>query len=222
MVPMTRTTARGDKEAAPPAAATAVVDLLNSRPYAILGDKLETPGLAADVLRPFGQEGAPSEQRIALVRAVRSDLLDLVAANDPSDADGEWGAFTGRVASITFQQDFSTPGEVRQRQVTGDPVAGRITQAVAEIVAAGNWSRLRFCANPKCREVFYDVSRSRNRRWHSYEICGNRANVAAHRARAGGSGGGAGSTGGAGSADGPGSAGGAGSAGGKSRRRGGS
>jgi predicted RNA-binding Zn ribbon-like protein len=31
----------------------------------------------------------------------------------------------------------------------------------------------------------YDTTRSRTQRWHSYELCGNRANVAAFRAREG-------------------------------------
>ncbi len=35
----------------------------------------------------------------------------------------------------------------------------------------------------ECDEVFYDTTRSRTRRWHSYESCGNRANVSAYRAR---------------------------------------
>jgi hypothetical protein len=167
-----------------PAFATAVVDLLNSRAYSNLGDKLADPESAARVLRAFGQEdGIPSPQRIDLVRAVRSDLLDLAVAQDPSDAAGDWAAFTGRASSITFRQDFSTAGQVKLRQVTGDAVVGRITQAVAALVTAGNWSRIRFCANDLCSEVFYDTTRSRTRRWHSYEYCGNRSNVAAYRAR---------------------------------------
>jgi predicted RNA-binding Zn ribbon-like protein len=171
-------------EAAVPASAAALVDLLNSRAYAHLGDKLDTAELAAKILRPFGhQAGVPSQQRLDLVRAVRSDLLDLLDAHDPTDAAGNWAAFTGRIASITFQQDFAAPGEVGLRQVTGDPVVGRIAQDVAALITAGNWSRLRLCANDVCREVFYDVTRSRTRRWHSYEYCGNRTNVAAYRAR---------------------------------------
>lgn len=45
--------------------------------------------------------------------------------------------------------------------------------------------RIRVCANDGCRAVFYDTTRSRTQRWHSYELCGNRANVAAFRAREG-------------------------------------
>jgi predicted RNA-binding Zn ribbon-like protein len=177
-------TTRTDQEAGVPAPAAAIVDLLNSRAYAIHPDKLDTPELAMDLLRPFGQEDdEPSPRRLELVRALRSDLMGLVAAGDPADAALDWAAFTGRTSFITFQQDFSTPGQVRLRQVTGDPIVGGITLDVAALVAAGTWSRLRTCANDTCSKVFYDTTRSRTRRWHSYDICGNRNNVAAHRAR---------------------------------------
>ena len=55
--------------------------------------------------------------------------------------------------------------------------------AVADILRDGTWKRMRVCANDGCRAVFYDATRSRTQRWHSYELCGNRANVAAFRAR---------------------------------------
>ncbi|MFC4034905.1 CGNR zinc finger domain-containing protein [Streptomyces polygonati] len=182
---MVKTTTPAEREAAVPAGAVAVADLLNSRAYADLGDKLDSPGPAAAVLRPFGQEdgAAPSAARLDLVRAVRADLLDLVTAADPEDHAGKWSALSGRASSVTFRQEFAAPGRVRLRQVGGDLVVGGIVEAVAALVAAGDWSRMRLCANDECREAFYDTSRSRTRRWHSYEFCGNRTNVAAYRAR---------------------------------------
>jgi predicted RNA-binding Zn ribbon-like protein len=47
-------------------------------------------------------------------------------------------------------------------------------------------SRVRECAAEDCSHVFYDESRSNNRRWCSMESCGNRAKVRAHRERAAG------------------------------------
>ena len=44
--------------------------------------------------------------------------------------------------------------------------------------------RIRECAAADCALVFYDESRSNNRRWCSMQRCGNRAKVRAHRARA--------------------------------------
>jgi predicted RNA-binding Zn ribbon-like protein len=44
--------------------------------------------------------------------------------------------------------------------------------------------RIRGCSADDCAMVFYDGSRSNNRRWCSMQRCGNRAKVRAHRARA--------------------------------------
>ncbi|MFD9007044.1 CGNR zinc finger domain-containing protein [Streptomyces sp. NPDC059582] len=54
---------------------------------------------------------------------------------------------------------------------------------MAEMIADGTWQRIRACANEDCAHAFYDTTRSRTQRWHSYEDCGNRTNVAAYRAR---------------------------------------
>lgn len=43
--------------------------------------------------------------------------------------------------------------------------------------------RIRECSADDCALVFYDDSRSNNRRWCSMQRCGNRAKVRAHRAR---------------------------------------
>ncbi|HWO61569.1 MAG TPA: CGNR zinc finger domain-containing protein [Umezawaea sp.] len=147
------------------AAARVVVDLLNTRAHSTVEDTLAatTPG------------------DLELARAVRSDLLALLA--DPTDAAHDWAAFTGRVAGVEFREDFSTPGHVRTVLTAGDPYVGEVVLAVADLVRAGDWSRIRLCANAPCAHAFYDTTRSRTRRWHSYEICGNRTNVAAYRAR---------------------------------------
>jgi predicted RNA-binding Zn ribbon-like protein len=45
--------------------------------------------------------------------------------------------------------------------------------------------RIRECAAHECGLIFYDESRSNNRRWCSMQRCGNRAKVRAHRGRTG-------------------------------------
>ncbi|MFD7438769.1 CGNR zinc finger domain-containing protein [Streptomyces sp. NPDC059861] len=183
------TRSRGSRPARQvPAVAEAVVNLLNSRSHRTahpLPDVLGTPRTAGAVLRPFGQPGAdpPSPERVAEVRALREILLRLVTAQDAAEAADGWADLTDRAASVTLRQDFSAPGTVRMRQVAGDPVVGGITLAVAELVEDGTWPRIRVCANERCGDAFYDTTRSRTQRWHSYEICGNRNNVAAYRAR---------------------------------------
>ena len=173
-------------EATVPESAARIADLLNSRAYSALTDRLTDADTAAPVLARFGQragEPVPPE-RLELARTVRQDLLDTLFATEPADALRAWAAFTDHTAQISYQQDFTTGTQPALRQVAGDPVIGTIALCVAELVTQDNWTRLRSCANSECGEFFYDTTRSRTRRWHSYEICGNRTNVAAYRARA--------------------------------------
>ncbi|MEY9861134.1 hypothetical protein ABH935_006774 [Catenulispora sp. GAS73] len=171
-----------------PPAAAALVDLLNSRPHAtpLLPDTLQDAASSGDLLRPFGQpEGeSPPPERIAQLKVLRSDLMDLVGGPEGQGGEQAWARLTEHASDVDLRQSFTPSGEVRLRQVGGDPVVGAVILAVAQLVADGAWSRIRACANALCSHVFYDTTRSRTQRWDSYETCGNRTNVAAHRARA--------------------------------------
>ncbi|TDD45558.1 CGNR zinc finger domain-containing protein [Kribbella antibiotica] len=163
-----------------PGQADAIVRLLNSRPHAtpVLPDRLDTADTAAEILRPFGLFA----KELGGVRAVRADLMAVLEAATAAEADKAWAELSDHVAGVSHRQVFSSAG-VELEQVSGDDLVGGITRAVAELVAAGQWTRVRICANDICRGVFYDTTRSRTQRWHSYELCGNKSNVAAHRAR---------------------------------------
>lgn len=67
------------------------------------------------------------------------------------------------------------------------PLASRMTAemavALAEVVRADECDRLRFCDADDCDAVLVDLSRNRSRRYCDTGNCGNRANVAAYRAR---------------------------------------
>ncbi len=66
------------------------------------------------------------------------------------------------------------------------PVATRIAvetaMAMVDVIRADEMSRLDVCADPDCDGVVLDLSRNRSRRFCS-TTCGNRAAVAAYRAR---------------------------------------
>jgi predicted RNA-binding Zn ribbon-like protein len=47
----------------------------------------------------------------------------------------------------------------------------------------GGWTRLKACANPECRWVFYDRSRNRQGSWCDMAVCGNRLKNRSLRAR---------------------------------------
>ncbi|WP_176473869.1 CGNR zinc finger domain-containing protein [Actibacterium ureilyticum] len=74
---------------------------------------------------------------------------------------------------MTRRLRFTQPGQLLV------PVA----IAIADLIARQEADRVRECANPSCTMWFRDVSRNNRRRWCSMSVCGNRAKVAAHRAR---------------------------------------
>jgi predicted RNA-binding Zn ribbon-like protein len=70
------------------------------------------------------------------------------------------------------------------------PLATRMAvdaaMAVLEVVRTKELSRLRICEFPGCRDVVVDLSKNRSKRYCEGS-CGNRAAVAAYRARKAGS-----------------------------------
>jgi predicted RNA-binding Zn ribbon-like protein len=159
----------------------ALVALLNSRAHAGQPDALDAPHTALPVLRALGHEDdVAAPELLDDVRAVRADLMAILESGEG------WERFSERTSAVAFRYAFSPAGGVEPDQVAGDPVVGSIARQVAQLVAADAWPRLKVCANHRCARVFYDTTRSRTQRWHSYKVCGNKSNVAAHRARAAG------------------------------------
>jgi len=174
-----------------PAAAAAIVDFLNSRPHAspAFPDALAGGPEAARVLQPFspGGEPTPSDDDLRRLRELRADLMAVAAPADPLTEREAWERVSRHAARAPFRYRFLFPGgggaEVRAEPADGDQVTSNIIRSVAELISSGDWSRIKACANPACAHVFYDATRSRTQRWDSYEVCGNRANVAAYRSR---------------------------------------
>ncbi|MCU1546474.1 MAG: zf-CGNR multi-domain protein [Homoserinimonas sp.] len=73
------------------------------------------------------------------------------------------------------------PGRTRARP--GQALSAMAREAI-ELFSPEFRERIRECAADDCNLVFFDGSRSNNRRWCSMQRCGNRAKVRAHRARA--------------------------------------
>jgi len=68
-----------------------------------------------------------------------------------------------------------------------DRPIGELLMSVTAAMAAGNWNRLKVCANDACQRAFYDSSRNRSGRWCSMATCGNRMKGRAYRQRHGSS-----------------------------------
>ena len=70
----------------------------------------------------------------------------------------------------------------RTRARAGQALSAMAREAVL-LFAESSRERIRECAADDCGLIFYDESRSNNRRWCSMQRCGNRAKVRAHRAK---------------------------------------
>ena len=58
-----------------------------------------------------------------------------------------------------------------------------IAEALAKLVCEEDFTQVKACEGPTCTLLFADHTRGHARRWCSMAVCGNRAKVAAHRAR---------------------------------------
>ena len=58
-----------------------------------------------------------------------------------------------------------------------------VGEALARLVCAEDFSRVKACEGPACTLLFADRTKGHGRRWCSMAICGNRAKQAAHRSR---------------------------------------
>ena len=67
-------------------------------------------------------------------------------------------------------------------QPLADRMAVEAAMAMVDVVRAGELARLRVCDAQDCQDVLVDLSKNRSRRFCEAG-CGNRANVAAYRAR---------------------------------------
>lgn len=126
---------------------------------------------------------------IEKVRAVRAAMRDLADATVEGRAPSEAMVvvLNDALRAHDVIQLVPRPDGVAIGHVgVGDPIERALARLVEPLVreAAGEHpDRLRVCANPSCRWVFYDSSRTGRRRWCDMATCGNRAKAARHRAR---------------------------------------
>ena len=62
-------------------------------------------------------------------------------------------------------------------------MAAEAAMAFLELIRADDWARLKTCAADDCHDVLVDLSENRSKRFCDDGNCGNRAAVAAYRAR---------------------------------------
>jgi predicted RNA-binding Zn ribbon-like protein len=166
-----------------------VVALINTGPEASGAEELGGP----DELRAFLDEyrfsdmGEVTGRDLAEFRALRERFRAVFDAADVPRAVGLVNEIIATVRATPHLTDhdgydwhvhFFPPGAPLAEHLAAD-----CGMALAYVVAAGEFDRLRTCEAPDCARVLVDLSRNRCRRYCDSRTCGNRMHVAAYRAR---------------------------------------
>lgn len=158
----------------------------------------QSPGLVVE----FAQTDSGLDR---FLRAAFPELPGALDARELTDAEGLRAAIERALRGCLRGEEpapedidvinlFAATPDIPPALHGGTRQAGRSSvrpaQALSELARsavtlfADDRERIRECEAADCRIVFYDDSRSANRRWCSMQRCGNRAKVRRHRARA--------------------------------------
>jgi len=171
-------------ESAKEEAIARIVSLLNSKGvgYEAGHDLLAKNSRYEDFCRATGYAGSLRANARTLhdLRGLREALLAMVqGVRNTNDAFVEVDTISARYGfCYVFDSEGGVSAQARERSVVSEVLAD-----VAVVSAAKAWDRIKICANDECGAVFFDPTRAKNRRWHSFDVCGNKSNVAAFRAR---------------------------------------
>lgn len=150
---------------------------------------VDSPRALATLLEAYGVpiDRPPSDRDVEEVQAVRDRLRAVFEAPSIDQAAGllnrvleEAGAHPRLAAQEGAGWHID---HVPERASLARRLAARTAMGLAAVLAREGSDRLRVCAWETCRDVFVDRSRNRSRRFCSPQVCGNRAAVAAWRAR---------------------------------------
>lgn len=146
---------------------------------------------AQGILRRAQQQPAGAAAALTDGRRVRAALRALAehgagGATTRAEAVAEINRILGRSAGTRRLEVRADGAFVRSFVPGGDAFAGLmipLVESAADALILGELARVRRCASPRCRRVFYDGTKNGARRWCDMATCGNRAKAARHRAR---------------------------------------
>jgi predicted RNA-binding Zn ribbon-like protein len=139
--------------------------------------------LSAAGLLPPGS--ALQSDDLDLARAVRESLRDLLESYG-ADSRHNLGPLRDLANTHSPRLTIDDHGVVALENPRHDGLVDGLFGLLLIIRAAqedGTWTRLKMCANPDCRWVFYDRSRNQHGNWCQMAVCGNRLKNRELRAR---------------------------------------
>jgi predicted RNA-binding Zn ribbon-like protein len=134
----------------------------------------------------FERAGLDADERdLVDARALRAAIVALAGAAAAGSALPADEIDTLNLFAATPDIPPSLAGGHRHAGANGVRVGQALATIARDAVAllSGDTSRYRECAAEDCGFIFYDESRTANRRWCSMQRCGNRAKVRAFRAK---------------------------------------
>ncbi|WP_293389845.1 ABATE domain-containing protein [Nevskia sp.] len=136
------------------------------------------------VVQQLGKTGELLTATLAL-RAVASELLASRKAGEATDPAllNRLMARGGRYRQLQWPADGAPVCLHRQRVESVEDLLVPVAEAIAELLADGDFELVRRCENLDCTLWYYDRTKAHRRRWCSMAVCGNRMKVAAFRAR---------------------------------------
>ncbi|MET8685596.1 CGNR zinc finger domain-containing protein [Streptomyces sp. NPDC004732] len=151
---------------------------------AALGRFLAEHHLAPAALPPSGRgpTGRDLEQVLALRQEVRS-LLESADENVLADRANALVERAGTRPVLERDADGHWQWFVAAGPGLADELAALIGTGLLGVLHTLSGERIRHCASPVCDGMFVDTSKAGRRRYCTPGLCGNRLNVARHRAR---------------------------------------
>jgi predicted RNA-binding Zn ribbon-like protein len=174
------------------AGAAVATDLVNTAPEVMVttGDAIPDAGALARFLTDRGLHpaaGEPTASDVGAVHDLRRTLRTLLEEPDPAEAAARAAALTAAAGGLAVHRDPDGHWHWQARSREGSSLAEELAlltgTALLSVLRALGRDRFRHCAAPTCDGMFVDTSRAGRRRYCVPEVCGNRVNVANHRAR---------------------------------------
>src|SRR5690606_36591919 len=116
----------------------------------------------------------------AIARVAVARTREVSAAPDDIDVVNLYATMPDVPPALTGGRRQAGAGKIRVAQALAS-----VARDAVDLFGERRAERTRSCAASDCSMVFFDGSRSNNRRWCSMQRCGNRAKVRAYRQRLG-------------------------------------
>jgi predicted RNA-binding Zn ribbon-like protein len=151
---------------------------------AVSHDALADAGSASELLEPFLDKPVAAHE-LAAVRALQRAVVAIVDAlidgsQPPLEPLNALATREPAIYALERHPDGRLCATLSPKRASA---AATLLVAVIRELGELEPGRLRRCARPECRLVFYDASRSATQRWHAERPCGLRERQRRHRAK---------------------------------------